>query len=76
MKYPFIFLDTDKESATLGLYSIRWHESLSEDGLTLAQAKAEILLQALRTVYANAADHPDAIRATIDNALEKARCAA
>jgi len=42
MNYPFIFLDTDQESATLGLYSIRWDESFSEDGLTLAQAQAKI----------------------------------
>lgn len=36
-------------------------------------AAAPDLLHALELIYANAADHPDAIRAIIDRALEKAR---
>jgi len=44
MQYPYIFLDTDPESNTEGLYSIRWSESFSEDGLTLEEAQLKLKL--------------------------------
>lgn len=32
MIYPYIWLDTDPESNTEGLYSVRWCESFQTDG--------------------------------------------
>lgn len=30
--YPYLFVDTDRNSATFGQWCIRWSDSYSEDG--------------------------------------------
>lgn len=43
LKYPFVFEDSDRFSATFGMWCIRWSDSYSEDGFsTKMKAVAEM----------------------------------
>lgn len=49
---PYVFLDTDIQSDTLGLWSIRWSESMGFDGYSSEdEALEELRLMLLEEEY-------------------------
>jgi len=60
------------KTKTINIYNINELDEKALEKAALIAAAPE-MLHALELVYSNAADHPDKIRAIIDEALDKVR---